>query len=161
LIQDAPWELTFIGDGPLIGKVRAALARHQLEKRVNLTGWLEPKAVHRVLAESDILCMPSLSEGLPIVGIEALKFGLAIVASEIPGLRDVIDDGVNGRSVPLGDLEAFARELRGMIEDETTLTAMKNASWEKARRFDLGCIAHSYAHVLRTAALAPTGPVTD
>ncbi|HYR57682.1 MAG TPA: glycosyltransferase, partial [Chthoniobacteraceae bacterium] len=88
----SPWILTLIGDGPLMGEVRAAIARHDLARRINVTGWLAPAQVHRILAESDILCMPSISEGLPMVGIEALKFGLAIVASDIPGLRDVIDD---------------------------------------------------------------------
>jgi glycosyltransferase involved in cell wall biosynthesis len=87
-----------------------------------------------------------------VVGVEALKFGVAIVASDIPGLRDVIDDGVNGCRVPLGDLDAFAQRLRRLIENETLLAAMKRASWEKAHRFDLSCIAHEYAHVLTLAA---------
>ncbi len=151
-LRDAPWQLTFIGDGPLMEEVRAAIARNRLEDRITLTGWLEPPRVHAIMAGADILCMPSLSEGLPMVGIEALKYGLAIVATDIPGLRDVIDDGVNGFRVPLGDLEAFARQLRRLLEHGDTLATMKRASWEKAHRFDLGCIAHEYAHVLAEAA---------
>ncbi|MGB8170243.1 MAG: glycosyltransferase family 4 protein [Chthoniobacteraceae bacterium] len=155
-IRDATWTLTLIGDGPLMGEVRAAIARHGLGNRIALTGWLPPPQVHAFLNHGDILCMPSLSEGMPIVGIEALKFGLAVVASDIPGLRDVIDDGVNGCLVPLGDLEAFAARLQRLMENETTLAAMKRASWEKARRFDLSCVAHEYAHILKQAAESPT-----
>lgn len=155
-LRDAPWELTMIGDGPLRGAVEDAIARHRLEERIGLTGWLTPAQVRTRLAEADVLCMPSVSEGLPVVGVEALKYGLAIVASEIPGLRDVIDDGVNGCFVPAGEVEAFAKKLRHVIEHETTLAAMKRASWEKARRFDLGCIAHEYAHVLQLAADPPS-----
>jgi glycosyltransferase involved in cell wall biosynthesis len=151
-LRDAVWTLTFIGDGPLMGEVKAAIARHGLENRIALTGWLTPAQVHRILADGDILCMPSLSEGLPVVGVEALKYGLAIVASDIPGLRDVIDDGVNGCAVPLGDLDAFTQRLRRLIENEPLLAAMKHASWEKSHRFDLGRIAHEYAHVLQEAA---------
>ena len=147
-LRDLTWILTFIGDGPLMGEVKAAISRHGLENRVALTGWLAPAQVHAILADGDILCMPSVSEGLPIVGVEALKFGLAIVASDIAGLRDVINDGVNGCLVPAGNLEAFAKALRQVIENETMLAAMKRASWEKARRFDLSCVAHEYAHVL-------------
>jgi glycosyltransferase involved in cell wall biosynthesis len=150
-LRDAAWQLTFIGDGPLMGEVKAAIIRHRLEDRVALTGWLAPAQVHAFLTDADILCLPSLSEGLPIVGIEALKFGLAIVASDIPGLRDVIDPGVNGCVVPVGDLEAFAKRLRQLLENGTVLAAMKRASWEKARRFDLSCVAHEYAHVLAEA----------
>lgn len=155
-LRDANWTLTLIGDGPLMGEVKAAIARHGLGYRIALTGWLTPPQVHAFLNNGDILCMPSVSEGLPIVGVEALKFGLAIVASDIPGLHDVIDDGVNGYFVPVGDHEAFATRLRRLIDNESTLAAMKRASWEKARRFDLGCVAHEYAHVLQQAAESPT-----
>ncbi|MEA3210644.1 MAG: hypothetical protein QOE70_3701 [Chthoniobacter sp.] len=146
-----PWTLTFIGDGPLLREVQARIAHHGLAERVTCTGWLDSGAVHRVLAEGDILCLPSLSEGLPVVGIEALKHGLAIVASDIPGIRDVLDDGLNGYRVPLGDLDAFAQKLAHLLESDTTLFAMKQASWEKARAFDLSRIADQYERVLSTA----------
>lgn len=151
-LRELPWTLTFVGDGPLMPEVRAAIARHQLELRVKVTGWREPAQVQRTLAESDILCMPSRSEGLPMVGIEALKHGLAIVASDIPGVRDLIDAGVNGVRIPPGDRDAFAAQLRRIISHEGTLAAMKRASWEKSHRFDLSEIAHEYAHVLAEAA---------
>jgi len=151
-LRDLAWQLTFIGDGPLMGDVRDAIARHDLGERITLTGWLEPAAVQRALGTADILCMPSLSEGLPMVGIEALKHGLAIVATDIPGLRDVIDPGVNGFRVPLGDLVGYVAQLRLLIENPEQLAAMKRASWEKARRFELTEIAHEYAHVLAEAA---------
>ncbi len=160
-IRDATWTLTLIGDGPLMSEVRSAIARHDLGNRIALTGWLTPPQVHAFLNNGDILCLPSVSEGMPIVGVEALKFGLAIVASDIPGLHDVIDDGVNGYLVPLGDLDAFAARLHHLIENETTLAAMKRASWEKARRFDLSGVAHEYAHVLQQAAESPSASRTS
>ena len=147
-----PWRLTFIGDGPLMGAVRERIARHRLADHVTGTGWLEVAEVHRVLAEADILVMPSLSEGMPVAAVEALKHGVAIVASDIPGVRDVVDDGVNGYRVPPGDLEAFAHKLQWLIESDTTLLAMKHASWEKARSFDLTRIADEYEAVLEAAA---------
>ena len=147
-----PWRLTFIGDGPLMAEVRARIARHGLGDQVTSTGWLDAEEVHRQLADADILCMPSLSEGLPVAAIEALKYGLAIVASDIPGMLDVVDDGVNGYRVPVGDLHAFAHKLSWLLESDATLFAMKHASWEKARAFDLTSIAGEYERVLRSAA---------
>ncbi len=147
-----PWRLTFIGDGPLMVEVRERIARYGLGDQVTSTGWLEADEVHRRLADADILCMPSLSEGLPVAAIEALKYGLAIVASDIPGVRDVVDDGVNGYRVPIGDLDAFAHKLNWLLESDATLFAMKHASWEKARTFDLARIASEYERVLRSAA---------
>lgn len=147
-----PWRLTFIGDGPLMGAVKERIARHGLGDFVTSTGWLESAEVQRVLAEADILCLPSLSEGLPVAAVEALKHGVVIVASDIPGVRDVVDDGVNGYRVPLGDLAAFAHKLQWLIESDATLLAMKHASWEKARDFDLARIADQYERVLQAAA---------
>ena len=147
-----PWRLTFIGDGPLMSHLRERIARYGLGDQVTMTGWLDAADVHRRLAGADILCMPSLSEGLPVAAIEALKYGLAILASDIPGLRDVVDDGVNGYRIPLGDLDAFAHKLNWLLESDATLFAMKRASWEKARAFDLSHIAGEYERVLRAAA---------
>ena len=87
-----------------------------------------------------------------MVGIEALKHGLALVATDIPGVRDLIDEGVNGVRVPAADLHAYAAQLRRLISHEDTLAAMKRASWHKSHAFDLGEIAHEYAHVLAQAA---------
>lgn len=145
------WRLTFIGDGPLMPEVRARIARHGLAERVRCTGWLESAEVHRILASADILCMPSLSEGMPVVGVEALKHGLAIVTTDIPGIRDVVDDSVNGYRVPLGDLEGYAARLQTLLTDDFTLRALKQASWEKARDFDLKKIADAYETILQGA----------
>lgn len=147
-----PWKLTIIGDGPLREKVREFIARYQLGDRVTETGWLDSTKVQSILAEADILCMPSTSEGMPVAAIEALKSGLAIVASDIPGVRDVVTDGVNGFVFPPGDFDAFAHKLNWLIENTSTLQTMKHASWEKARSFDLRAVADQYEQVLREAA---------
>jgi len=145
-----PWQATMIGDGPHRPAVEESIARHGLGARVRLTGWLDAPDVQRVLAQADALVMPSLSEGLPIAAIEALKHGLAIVASDIPGLRDVLADGVNGRVFPVGDTAALASRLGALLADPSALHAMKHASWEKARGFDLPRIAAEYEQVLRS-----------
>ena len=98
--------------------------------------------------------MPSTSEGMPVAAIEALKHGLAIIASDIPGMRDVVSNGVNGYVFPPGDFEAFARKINWLLENNATLQAMKHASWEKARSFDIVKIADQYEEVLRRAAAA-------
>ena len=151
LLRAQPWRATMIGDGPLMPAVAESIARHGLAERVQLTGWLAATEVQRILAAADALVMPSLSEGLPIAAIEALKHGLAIVASDIPGLRDVLADGVNGSVFPAGDSAALAQKIGVLLESYDTIFAMKRASWEKARTFDLARIAGEYERVLRSA----------
>ena len=95
--------------------------------------------------------MPSSVEGLPVAAIEALKHGLAIVGSDIGGLWDVIDDGVNGLRVPSGDSAALAAKLRALFTDTATIARMKSASRGKARQFDRETIAAQYEQLLLDA----------
>ena len=151
-LQAEHWKLTIIGDGPLMADVKRRVRELHLESRVTDTGWLDAAAVQRLLREADILCMPSLSEGLPVAAIEALKHGLAIVGSDIPGMADVVENGVNGYLVAPHDTEAFAHKLDCLLRHEDTLHAMKRASWQKAHDFDLRAIAGQYESVLLRAA---------
>lgn len=152
LMRDLPWRLTMIGDGPLMPAVQVRVAQVNLQDRVTLAGWRTSAEVQATLAKADLLCMPSMSEGMPVAAVEALKHGLAILASRIPGVRDVVDEGVNGLLASLIDFEEFEHKLRWLLENPTTLAAMKHASWEKARAFDLTHIAEEYERVLQDAA---------
>ena len=147
-LRDLAWKLTMVGDGPDMPAVRERIEAQRLGERVRLIGWRKTGDVHRLLADADILCMPSLSEGMPVAAVEALAHGLAIAGSDIPGLRDVLEPGVNGIAAPVNDAAAYARELRRVLRNADTLHAMQAASWEKARAFDLSAIAGQYERVL-------------
>ena len=151
------WHLTIVGDGPLLPAVRESIEAHRLVASVTLAGWLAASAVQQALSASDILLMPSLSEGLPVAAIEALKYGLAIVASDIPGMRDVLESGVNGYTFPLGDSAVFAQRLNSLLSSEQKLVAMQRASREKARAFDLTAITDAYERTLHVAATSRRG----
>jgi glycosyltransferase involved in cell wall biosynthesis len=146
------WKLTLIGDGPDLPAVLERVVGHGLQSRVTLKGWLRAEAVQEILATGDVLCMPSSSEGMPVAAVEALKNGLAIAASDIPGVRDVVQDGINGWVTPVNDTRAYADRLRNALDAPDQLNAMKAASWEKARQFELGVIGAEYAEVLFRAA---------
>ncbi len=145
------WRLTMIGDGPIMPRIRERCTALFLLGRVRLRGWLDPAEVRDVLAEADVLLMPSLSEGLPVAAIEALTHGLAIMGSAIEGLHDVVDPDRNGYLLSIEDPNAFAHKLGWLLESDATLFAMKRASWEKARAFDLAQIASEYERVLAEA----------
>ncbi len=150
-LRDLDWTITVIGDGPQMLAVRERLAETGLQERARVTGWLKTPEVHAILREADALVMPSSVEGMPVAAVEALKFGLAIVGSAIPGLRDVASPE-NALLLPVGDVKAFASGLRALIGDPARFTAMKAASHEKARDFDLAAITSQYESVLQSAA---------
>jgi len=91
-----------------------------------LAGWAEEGAVEcwgrrtdmpEVLAEAHIVCLPSYREGLPKALIEAAAAGRAIVATDVPGCREVVAAGDNGLLVPARNAAALAEALRALIAD--------------------------------------------
>jgi glycosyltransferase involved in cell wall biosynthesis len=107
------------------------------------------------MAASDILVLPSLSEGLPLVGVQALAAGLAILGSRVGGISDLVLSGQNGFLVPVNDKSAFADRLQFMLNHEV-LTGMKLNSRQLAHNFDLANLARRLEKILqRSAALSP------
>ena len=151
-VKHSNWRLTLIGDGLLMADVHGSIRRLGLADRVHCTGWLAAAEVHAILRTADILCMPSTSEGMPVAAVEALKYGLAIVASDIPGMADVVENGVNGYLVSVEDIDAFSHKFDWLLQSDETLFKMKRASWEKVHAFDLRAIAGQYESVLLRAA---------
>lgn len=138
---DLDWRMDLLGDGPLMGPLKAAVHRADLARRVHFHGWVPPDQVEATLSQSDILVIPSLSEGLPVVGARALAAGLAILGSDIGGIADLVRHGVNGFLCPVGDTEAFEKALRSLLGAPERLAKMKEESRKLAARFDLQAIA--------------------
>ena len=150
-LSGQPWHATLIGDGPLMPTVRRKIETHGLADRITLTGWVDGSAVEQVLRDGDLFVMPSTSEGLPVAAIEALKQGLAIAASDIPGVMDVVTDGTNGILLPVQDLAAWEAGLRTLLGDRARLSAFKQASSQKVREFELGHVVDQYEAILLAA----------
>lgn len=156
LIKETDWSLDVIGDGPLRIEMEAAAQRLGVAGRVHLHGWLSESDVAQVMARCDILLMTSLHEGLPMVAIEALQWGLAIVGSQIGGLRDVVDEGRNGFLCEL-TATGFADKLKRLVTTPTLLEQMRRASREKAAQFDLERIVSAYEGVLQESSVRAGG----
>ncbi len=145
-LQDLPWECVFLGDGPLRAELENEIARHKLQEKISLLGWVTPEEVIDWFAKSDILFMPSLSEGLPVVGVQALAMGLAMVVSNIGGFVDLVNKDENGFLI--GDDNRYEEVLRRLLNNSGELLSFKNASREKAEEFSLSKIIESYEEVL-------------
>jgi glycosyltransferase involved in cell wall biosynthesis len=96
---------------------------------------------------SDILFMPSRSEGLPVVGVQALAKGLAIVASQVGGFVDLVDEDRNGHLIQETETEKFSALLSNLLSDSDRLLSFRAASLEKARSFGLEQIVKEYENI--------------
>jgi glycosyltransferase involved in cell wall biosynthesis len=91
--------------------------------------------VYRQLA---VLLIPSRSEGLPNVALEAMAHGVPVVATSVGGLPEVVTDGENGFLAPPEDAEALAQRILGILEDPPLRTRLgQRARQEMASRFSL------------------------
>ena len=150
-LKDLDWHCSLLGDGPMLDDVKHEIEETGMGERFHLPGWVTPEIVLEHFLRSDILFMPSLSEGLPVVGVQALATGLAIVASDIGGFLDLVDNQKNGFLVDAHDIPAFSNALRGIISNPETLLRFRQASVEKSRQFDLQKIVEQYQSILHDA----------
>jgi glycosyltransferase involved in cell wall biosynthesis len=143
-VSDLPWRCVMMGDGPLRGAVEAAIERHGLKDRFIMPGWVTPEEVLAHFARSDLLFMPSLSEGFPVVGVQGLAMGLALVGSRAGGMVDLVEQGRNGFLYPINDSEGMAQGLRVLLSDPQALLAARLHSREFARQYDLNRVVEGY-----------------
>jgi glycosyltransferase involved in cell wall biosynthesis len=153
-ISDLEWRCTLVGDGPEMAAVRDRLLAHRLEARVELPGWIDGTEVDALLKDSDVLVMPSLSEGLPVVGVQALAHGVAIVASRAGGLTELVDDHSNGRLADIDDLDQFVESLRWTLADTNRLREMKTVSRARAAEYDVDRVASQYESLFKAVTQA-------
>lgn len=143
-LRGLDWRCALLGDGELFAAVESEIHAQGLDDRFTLTGWVTPEEVLAQFGQSDILFMPSLSEGLPVVGVQALASGLAVVASQIGGFLDIVEEGQNGFLIPPGDQAGFAEALRKLLTDAALLRRFQQTSLQKAAQFDIQHIAEQY-----------------
>ncbi|MPZ88448.1 MAG: glycosyltransferase, partial [Nitriliruptorales bacterium] len=119
LDPEVPWSLEVVGDGPLRGGLEAASA--PLGDRVRFRGTLDRERLAKAMAASEIIVLPSVpaasgdQDGRPVVLVEGMAAGCAIVASRLPGLDEAIVDEVNGLLVPPGDADALAVAISRLL----------------------------------------------
>lgn len=134
------------GDGPMHGELAGPAA----EARVELLGTVDDVA--GVLRGADILVFPSrpTGEGMPGVLIEAGMSGLPVVATDVPGVRSVIEDGVTGFVVPVDDHDALVRATARLVEDEGLRRTMGSAARQRCvERFSLDGVVETWRGFLQ------------
>jgi len=124
--------LILIGEGPLEEKLRSQAAREGFAGRIRFLGQQSQPEVARWIAASDLLCLPSHSEGCPNVVLEALACGRPVVASAVGAVPDLVNSDC-GILVPPGDVPRLSeaiREALGRRWDEAVIASQSSRSWD-------------------------------
>ena len=145
----------------IVGASAEEIAPMLLDDRgVRALGKVSEQRKHTELAQADVLCAPSLrGESFGMVLTEAFAASTPVVASDIPGYRDVARDGVEGLLVPPGDALALAEALRALALEPARRIAMARAARERAERFSWAHVAEEVLEVYDQA-IAVRQPAT-
>jgi glycosyltransferase involved in cell wall biosynthesis len=134
LLPAASWQLAIVGDprvdAAYAGRMRDAVVSAGLEKHVSWHGRLADHALAEQFAANDLLVVPSSYEGFGIVYLEAMAYGLPVIATTAGAAGETVVDGVNGFLVPPDDVSALAQHIRLLHEDRARLWSMSSAARE-------------------------------
>jgi glycosyltransferase involved in cell wall biosynthesis len=141
--------LLVVGDGPQRSELEA-LASDRLPGRCFFVGTLDdPRAAYWA---ADILLLPSRSESMPAVLIEAGLCGLASVTTDAGEITEIIEHGVTGLVSPVGDNQAISSALSQLMNDSARRSAMGLAAAGRCRRFTIGRTAPIWLELLSALA---------
>jgi glycosyltransferase involved in cell wall biosynthesis len=123
--------LVWVGDGSQAHELRHEVRSRGLDARIHLTG--QRTDVPDLMANADVLVQPSLFEGLPLVVLEAMWLGVPILATNVPGIAEAVEDRVTARLVPPRDPRALAATLLEVLDNPAAGAARAAAALSHAR----------------------------
>jgi glycosyltransferase involved in cell wall biosynthesis len=109
------FELVLAGDGEMRSEIESLIARHGLEGRVVITGWISSECVRDEILAARALVLPSFAEGLPVVIMEAMALGRPVLTTYVAGIPELVISGQNGWLFPAGDVEALALAMQDVL----------------------------------------------
>jgi glycosyltransferase involved in cell wall biosynthesis len=116
-------EVTLAGTGDASG-YQALASALGVAPVVRFAGWCDQGRIAELMARSDLLVLPSHDEVLPLVILEALAHGVAVVCTPLGEIPSVLTDGVNAAFVTPGDIGSLARSLRNLLDSPELLATL-------------------------------------
>ena len=135
--------LLLVGDGPDRVPTEHLARELGVYDEVRFLGKQEP--IEEILSIADVFIMPSGSETFGLAALEAMACGVPVVASDIGGLPELVEDGISGFLCPLGDIDAFSNRTRQLLTDEHLHQTISDGALQRAvEHFDQRTIVPLY-----------------
>lgn len=145
---DTPYRFVVIGQGPLQAKLNAQIESNRLEPFFELCGHIPQEQRDRLVEryqKAAIFVQPSHHEGMSTVLLEAMACGLPVVATNVGGAPEIIENGVNGLLVPVGSPGSLAAAIQKLIRDRALRAQLgQNAQHTVAKDFSWEAISQNY-----------------
>jgi glycosyltransferase involved in cell wall biosynthesis len=140
-------QIVLIGDGDRRGELERQARRLGVEASVRFLGQRDDAS--ELLGTLDVFALPSLWEGIPTALLECIAAGVPVVASDVPGNRDLIEGGASGWLVPPQDAGALADALIAALLDRQRAYRYACAAQASLARFSMPAIAGQYQQLYR------------
>lgn len=142
--------LTLVGSGQSQTALERLTGELGLAGRVTFAGAVGQDEIERYYDECELFCLPSFSEGLPVVLMEAMAYGRPVVSTHIAGVRELVRDGETGLLVAPGSAEELAGAIGRLLDDAELRERIADAGRECVRReFDVERSAGQLEQVFR------------
>jgi N-acetyl-alpha-D-glucosaminyl L-malate synthase BshA len=140
--KERPAKLLLIGDGPEMTGVLAEAQRLGVRDRIHFVGNQED--VQPLLACCDVFLLPSEEESFGLAALEAFACGVPAVTSDVGGISELVETGVNGFRVALGDTEGMAARVLEIVQTPESLDSFRVRARSSAEKFDAENIIPMY-----------------
>jgi glycosyltransferase involved in cell wall biosynthesis len=149
------FELVLAGDGEMRGELEEMIARHRLQDRIRITGWISSDQVRDEILAARALVLPSFAEGLPVVIMEAMALRRPVISTFVAGIPELVDPAKHGWLIPAGDVEALASAMQSCLEtSHETIALMGEAAYATViERHDADQEANKLANLISSAKL--------
>ena len=138
--------LAVVGDGPQLAQLRTLAASLGVADATWMPG--AQSNVPQILRSFDLFVLPSLNEGISNTILEALASGVPVVATQVGGNPELVDEGVTGKLIPVGDVKALEQAIVEYATDRALCRRQADAAREVAiRRFGLAAMVGQYQRV--------------
>lgn len=128
---------TVVGEDPSMDKMKILAANYGVLHNFNFLGWQSQDNIRNLLTKSDILVLPSLTESLGIVILEAMAAGVPVIASNIGGIPEIVQNGVNGILIAPDDPANLSEAITNVLTDKNLSQLLIENGKSTAHKFNL------------------------
>jgi len=146
--------LTIAGSGPELSRLQTLVAELALENDVRFSGRLENADIPALYAAADCLLNPSTVDNMPISILEAFASGVPVVSTCAGGIPDMVEHGVSGLLVPIGDHQAMTCEILHVLQDPSFAASLREAGFVQAKRYAWAQVRQEWLDAYRRVGIA-------
>jgi colanic acid/amylovoran biosynthesis glycosyltransferase len=152
--------LNVAGDGPDRARLEEQARRLGVADNVTFLGYQSQQQIRELLARTDVFVMTSFAEGVPVVLMEAMAAEVAVVATRIAGIPELVEDGVSGLLVPPADAAAVVGGVEELLNDSALRSQFGQAGRQKVEQeFNISTESERLCRVLTSALAGRCSPI--